>query len=133
MNEEVLSRIKRFCPQMEVSIVPTQTRRKIQMIVIQDLTSHAPLDDWAVFEIYPLYRRIYALLEETDMTSLYRVFFHHEEKIVFYIPRSAVFLKMNNAPYGDWYGEYMTSHFVGVHRDPMQVLKFLTQTEGLLL
>ena len=82
--EELLPEIKNICPaECDVTIVPAKYLKSRRLIIIRFPEQDINLDSWAAAQVYPLRKKVNAVLEEPKK---FREIYCCGNKFVFYSP-----------------------------------------------
>lgn len=124
--EELLPTIKSICPaDCNVTIVPSKYLKSRRIIIIRFPEQNINLDSWAAAQVYPLRKKVNAVLEEPKK---FREIYCCGNKFVFYSP---FILRILQRFQGSLEYKTLSSHgwhqYIGECQNIDELITFLTE------
>jgi hypothetical protein len=131
--QQVLNALKRFYPELDVSILPTKQCDGRWLVVVKGFADEGDIDFWSIQIIYPIWWTMVDILKDfKDGLSQFRLLFVRGNQFLLHSPdvgRGDVFREMKKGLCKDTYGHESLRHYVGQSIDINDVLTYLTETE----
>lgn len=93
MTEEIikllLPEIQASCPEnvrLSIRKIPLNNVRALYLLIIQYNTNITDVEEWAIYEVYHRYHKIFEILDKNGLSGIVRLLFCNQNDFVLYTP-----------------------------------------------